>query len=87
MFVGQLPFDVEEETLWKHFAVVGQVDAVRLVRDPITNKGKGIGFVAFKVRPFLLSFVFAVCSVFCSVAESVVSLCLYSSSMLPRPLS
>lgn len=49
VFVGSLPFDAEEEELWKFFADCGAIDNVRLIRDKKTNIGKGIGYVQFTV--------------------------------------
>lgn len=48
VFVGSLPFDAEEELLWKHFAVAGEIESVRLIRDKKTNVGKGFAYVQFK---------------------------------------
>jgi nucleolar protein 12 len=48
IFVGNLPFVVEEEALRAHFDDCGEIDNVRIVRDPHVNLGKGIAFVAFK---------------------------------------
>ncbi|XP_043914576.1 RNA-binding protein 34 [Protopterus annectens] len=48
IFVGNLPYDMEEEVLWKHFSECGQVEAVRLIRDRSTGLGKGFGYVLFE---------------------------------------
>ena len=50
VFVGNLPFDVTEESLRAHFEDAGLdgVDNVRIVRDPRTGLGKGIAFVGFE---------------------------------------
>lgn len=50
VFVGNLPFDVEEEELHQAFAECGAVESVRVVRDPATNIGKGFGYVIFTSR-------------------------------------
>jgi nucleolar protein 12 len=47
VFIGNLPFGVEEELVRKHFEVCGDVTAVRLIRDKVTGAGKGIGYVTF----------------------------------------
>eukprot|EP00698_Gefionella_okellyi_P006393 TRINITY_DN15747_c0_g1_i1.p1 TRINITY_DN15747_c0_g1~~TRINITY_DN15747_c0_g1_i1.p1 ORF type:complete len:403 (-),score=96.49 TRINITY_DN15747_c0_g1_i1:164-1372(-) len=47
IFVGNLPFSVEEESLYEHFAEIGDLEAVRIVRDKFTNVGKGIAYVTF----------------------------------------
>lgn len=47
VFIGQLRFDAEDDALWTHFGGCGTIEAVRVVRDSKTNKGKGIAFVSF----------------------------------------
>lgn len=47
IFVGNLPFVVSEEEVRTHFAKFGAIKNVRIVRDPKTHIGKGIGFVMF----------------------------------------
>ncbi|XP_078350634.1 RNA-binding protein 34-like isoform X1 [Oculina patagonica] len=50
IFVGNLPFDTEEEALREAFVECGDVEAVRIVRDSKTGAGKGFGFILFKER-------------------------------------
>ncbi|XP_042485908.1 RNA-binding protein 34 [Macadamia integrifolia] len=54
VFVGNLPFDVKDEELYKLFCGINQLDssieAVRVIRDPHTSMGKGIAYVLFKTR-------------------------------------
>lgn len=45
VFVGNLPFVVSEEEVRQHFAKFGTIKNVRLVREPKTFIGKGIGFI------------------------------------------
>ena len=45
IFVGNLPFAVEEEELWTAFADCGAIKRVRVIRDKITNLGKGFAYV------------------------------------------
>ena len=45
--MGNLPFIVSEEEVREHFGKFGTILNVRLVRDPKTFLGKGIGFVQF----------------------------------------
>jgi len=45
VFVGNLPWDVDENMLWETFGAVGTVSQVRLVRDKQTDALKGFGFV------------------------------------------
>lgn len=47
VFVGNLPFVVSEEEVRAHFSKFGTIQNVRLVREPKTYIGKGIGFVMF----------------------------------------
>ncbi|KAM9324221.1 RNA-binding protein 34 [Gastrophryne carolinensis] len=47
-FVGNLPYDIEEESLRNHFSECGTIEAVRIVRDNKTGIGKGFGYVLFK---------------------------------------
>ncbi|OEL32168.1 RNA-binding protein 34 [Dichanthelium oligosanthes] len=54
VFVGNLPFDVKDEELYKLFCgssgSEGDVEAIRVVRDPNSSLGKGIAYVLFKTR-------------------------------------
>ncbi|KAJ3089507.1 Nucleolar protein 12, partial [Quaeritorhiza haematococci] len=51
VFLGNLPFDVAEEDIWTFFEErVGEVEYVRVIRDSVTNVGKGFGYVGFKDR-------------------------------------
>lgn len=49
VFVGNLPFDVQDEDLYLHFMRCGEIEFVRVVRDKKTNIGKGFGYIQFKV--------------------------------------
>eukprot|EP01098_Paradermamoeba_levis_P009047 TRINITY_DN3748_c1_g1_i1.p1 TRINITY_DN3748_c1_g1~~TRINITY_DN3748_c1_g1_i1.p1 ORF type:complete len:454 (+),score=158.77 TRINITY_DN3748_c1_g1_i1:41-1363(+) len=50
VFVGNLPLDIHEEEIREYFAFCGEIENVRVVRDPTTNLGKGIGYVTFQER-------------------------------------
>lgn len=50
IFVGNMPFDAQEQPLREHFASCGAIEGVRIVRDPYENMGKGFGYVLFKQR-------------------------------------
>ncbi|XP_043332992.1 RNA-binding protein 34 isoform X2 [Cervus elaphus] len=50
VFVGNLPYKVEESAVEKHFLACGNVVAVRIVRDQVTGVGRGFGYVLFEVR-------------------------------------
>ncbi|KAA0053031.1 nucleolar protein 12 [Cucumis melo var. makuwa] len=54
VFVGNLPFDVKDEELYQLFCGIdtmgSSVEAVRVIRDPKVNVGKGFAYVFFKTR-------------------------------------
>ena len=47
IFVGNVPFNAEEEALRGHFGKCGEITNVRVVRDPKTLIGKGFAYVTF----------------------------------------
>ncbi|KAJ0170680.1 hypothetical protein K1T71_013452 [Dendrolimus kikuchii] len=47
IFVGNLPFAIEDDTLRAKFEKCGQIESVRIIRDKKTNAGKGFGYVNF----------------------------------------
>ncbi|KAI4314497.1 hypothetical protein L6164_027400 [Bauhinia variegata] len=54
VFVGNLPFDVKDEEVYRLFSgmanLESSIEAVRVVRDPHINLGKGIAYVLFKTK-------------------------------------
>ena len=50
VFVGNLPFNIQEEELREHFSQCGDVDDVRIIRDKETGVGKGFGYISFEKR-------------------------------------
>uniref|UniRef100_A0A8C0J000 RNA binding motif protein 34 n=1 Tax=Chelonoidis abingdonii TaxID=106734 RepID=A0A8C0J000_CHEAB len=48
IFVGNLSYEIEDDTVREHFSECGNVVAVRLVRDKNTGIGKGFGYVLFE---------------------------------------
>ncbi|OBZ86942.1 Nucleolar protein 12 [Choanephora cucurbitarum] len=50
VFLGGLPFDIEDEELWEFFKECGDIEFVRTIKDAKTNVGKGFGYVQFKER-------------------------------------
>ncbi|XP_074846246.1 RNA-binding protein 34 isoform X2 [Carettochelys insculpta] len=48
IFVGNLSYDIEDDTVREHFSECGNVVAVRIVRDKNTGIGKGFGYVLFE---------------------------------------
>ncbi|XP_072933406.1 uncharacterized protein [Epargyreus clarus] len=47
VFVGNIPFALEDEGLRAMFEKCGQIESVRIIRDRKTNAGKGFGYVNF----------------------------------------
>ncbi|KAI9090557.1 hypothetical protein DFS34DRAFT_653999 [Phlyctochytrium arcticum] len=47
VFLGSLPFDIDEESVRTFFSQCGDVENVRLLRDKGSNVGKGIGYVQY----------------------------------------
>ncbi|MCC7009864.1 MAG: RNA-binding protein [Acidobacteria bacterium] len=45
LYVGNLSFSTQEQTLEQTFAAYGPVESVRLVRDKATGQSRGFGFV------------------------------------------
>ncbi|CAG5120045.1 unnamed protein product, partial [Candidula unifasciata] len=50
IFVGNLPFTVTEEVIRAHFTDCGEITNVRIIRDRLTNLGKGICYVQFESK-------------------------------------
>lgn len=48
VFVGNLPYKVEDAALEKHFLDCGSIVAVRILRNPLTGVGRGFGYVLFE---------------------------------------
>eukprot|EP00475_Leptophrys_vorax_P038933 TRINITY_DN6952_c1_g1_i1.p1 TRINITY_DN6952_c1_g1~~TRINITY_DN6952_c1_g1_i1.p1 ORF type:complete len:439 (+),score=167.44 TRINITY_DN6952_c1_g1_i1:58-1374(+) len=51
VFLGNLPFDIEEEEIWEHFQNCGTIFDVRVIRDRMTNAGKGFAYIRFADKP------------------------------------
>lgn len=45
IFVGSLPFSIEEADLRESFEVYGSVSSVKIITDKFTGRSKGFGFV------------------------------------------
>ncbi|XP_006868629.1 PREDICTED: RNA-binding protein 34 [Chrysochloris asiatica] len=48
VFVGNLPYKIEETAVEEHFLDCGNIVAVRIIRDQVTGIGKGFGYVLFE---------------------------------------
>ncbi|KRY48645.1 Nucleolar protein 12 [Trichinella britovi] len=49
VFLGNLAFDIGEEEIYTHFTDCGEIDRIRVVRDPHNYIGKGFGFESYSV--------------------------------------
>ncbi|UOK43473.1 MULTISPECIES: RNA recognition motif domain-containing protein [Flavobacterium] len=45
IFVGSLPFSIDEADLRESFGVYGEVTSVKIITDKFTGRSKGFGFV------------------------------------------
>ncbi|MFC1523102.1 RNA recognition motif domain-containing protein [Elusimicrobiota bacterium] len=45
LYVGNLPYNVTEETLKTTFETCGAVESVKIINDKFTGRSKGFGFV------------------------------------------
>ncbi|MBU1092079.1 RNA-binding protein [Patescibacteria group bacterium] len=45
LFVGNLPWSMTEESLQQLFAEAGMVESATIIRDKMSNRSKGFGFV------------------------------------------
>mmetsp|Transcript_7338 Transcript_7338/g.11582 ORF Transcript_7338/g.11582 Transcript_7338/m.11582 type:complete len:537 (-) Transcript_7338:85-1695(-) len=50
IFVGNLPYDAQENDVRRHFQGCGEIINVRLIRDRRLNVGKGFGYVSFRTK-------------------------------------
>nr|XP_026494521.1 nucleolar protein 12 [Vanessa tameamea] len=50
VFVGNIPFALEDETLRAKFEKCGEIESVRIIRDKKTNAGKGFGYINFSSK-------------------------------------
>jgi len=51
IYVGNLDDTIDENDLKSAFEVFGELLNVKVVRDPVTNKSKNIGFISFSNKP------------------------------------
>ena len=45
IFVGNLPWSATEDDLQREFSAHGQVESATIIKDRVTNKSRGFGFV------------------------------------------
>ena len=48
VYVGNLPFDVDDEKLKELFSEFGETEEVTVIKDKFSGRSKGFGFVTFK---------------------------------------
>jgi len=48
VYVGNLPFSIDDEGLRKVFSVHGEIEEVSVIKDKFSGRSKGFGFVTFK---------------------------------------
>ncbi|XP_046740791.1 RNA-binding protein 34-like [Diprion similis] len=48
VFLGNLPFKIDDNSIWSHFEDCGKILSVRIVRDKKTKIGKGFGYINFE---------------------------------------
>lgn len=48
VFIGNVPFAIEEDNLRSFFAECGDIESVRIIRDKNTGVGKGFAYINFK---------------------------------------
>lgn len=51
IYVGNLDDNIDENDLRAAFEVFGEILNVKVVRDPVTNRSKNIGFISFTNKP------------------------------------
>ncbi|MBP6856649.1 MAG: RNA-binding protein [Candidatus Pacebacteria bacterium] len=45
LYVGGFPYTTTEDDLKAHFETIGSVDSVAIIKDKMTGRSKGFGFV------------------------------------------
>jgi RNA recognition motif-containing protein len=53
IFIGNLPWVVQEEDLRKHFEDCGKILNVRIIRDSVSLIGKGFAYIMFETKEFM----------------------------------
>lgn len=47
LFIGNLPFGMTDDNLLQIFSAIGQVTSANIVKDKMTGRSRGFGFVEF----------------------------------------
>jgi len=48
VYVGNLPFSVDDEKLKELFDTFGEIEEVSVIKDKFSGRSKGFGFITFK---------------------------------------
>ena len=48
IYVGNLPWSIDEDALGKLFESYGETEEVTLIKDKFSGRSKGFGFITFK---------------------------------------
>ncbi len=48
VYVGNLPFSIDDEGLRKAFETYGEIEEISVIKDKFSGRSKGFGFVTFK---------------------------------------
>lgn len=54
--------DAQDDVLWKAFEECGEIESVRIIRDERSGKGRGFGYVNFKVSSSYYLKIFTYCT-------------------------
>ena len=47
VYVGNLPFSIDDEKLREIFSAFGDIEEVQVIKDKVSGRSKGFGFVTF----------------------------------------
>ena len=47
LYIGNLSFDITDEELEKNFSQFGEIVSAVIIKDPVSGRSKGFGFVEF----------------------------------------
>jgi len=48
LYIGNLSYDTAEENLKEYFAKVGEIESAVIIKDKLSGRSKGFGFVEYK---------------------------------------
>ena len=50
LFIANFPFDMTETDICDFFKIFGEVTDCKMVKDPLTARSKGYGFIVFRQK-------------------------------------